>query len=431
MNKTITLPANPSDIQYEDFVAAFLLAAGYFIEPRLKFRDNGVELLELDVVATPANEQYLNRILVEAKSGGWGFSDFFKVFGWVTFLKLHGGFIVHKQPAEQPKKQMLEKLKAETRIECCQLSRADPVEKAAIAVCNDLTTIERQVLLATSWYALIGQRLALAKLIHRYKSSPTPGLEGAMKYQRACERSFFHRTALDRVQGLCGAYHDSPKITGQLMGELAEKTKEETNAILYRLTDEDYEQWLQYVMLLEHKARVAIIKNSLDHLLDPNAKDDVVLTFMDTKFHWTDLNLPPGCCEGLKAVKGHKHARRLPYLFQLFIEVYGGFYAPSKENELKLLSGATGIPQEEIPDCLKLYGVFFPINGGWFYSIKDELVAMKLVPVLARGVGCFLRRYAFGLENYAARYSQGILLGHWHNALLEILHLELEKKVAS
>src|SRR5206468_3160907 len=76
MSMTITLPADPSEAQYEDFVAAFLLAGGYFIEPRLKFRDNGVELLELDVVATPANEKYLDRILVEAKSGGWGFADF-------------------------------------------------------------------------------------------------------------------------------------------------------------------------------------------------------------------------------------------------------------------------------------------------------------------------------------------------------------------
>src|SRR5208283_3360735 len=99
MSMTITLPADPSEVQYEDFVAALLLASGYFIEPRLKFRDNGVELLELDVVATPANEKYLDRILVEAKSGGWGFADFFKIFGWVTFLRLGGGFLIHKVPA--------------------------------------------------------------------------------------------------------------------------------------------------------------------------------------------------------------------------------------------------------------------------------------------------------------------------------------------
>lgn len=427
---TITLPADPSEVQYEDFVAALLLAGGYFIEPRLKFRDNGVELLELDVVATPANEKYLDRILVEAKSGGWGFADFFKVFGWVTFLRLGGGFLIHKTPSDERKKEMLDRLKPDTRIECCEVSQAKLFE-GAIPICNTLEPVERKVLLATAWYALIGQRLALGKLIHRYKSSPTPGLEGALKYQRACERSFFNRTALERVHSLCEAYHENPKLTGQFVGEIAAKTKQETKKILYQLTGEDYEQWLQYVMLLEHKARVAIIKNSLDHLLDPNAKDEVALTFLGTTFRWTDLNLPPGCCEGLKAVRDHKYTRKLPYLFQLFIEVYGGFYAPKKENELKLLSNATGIPEAEIPDCLKLYDVFFPFKEGWFYTIKDELVALKMVPALARGAGCFVRQYAFGLKSYAERYSASVPLGHWHNAFLSILHPELQKKAGN
>lgn len=428
---TITLPANPAEAQYEDFVAALLLANGYFIEPRLKFRDNGVELLELDVVATPATENYLKRFLVEAKSGGWGFSDFFKVFGWVTFLKLGGGFLVHKVPADERKKEMLERLKDETRIACCHLSRAEPTE-GTIPPCNALNPTEQRVLLAVAWYALIGQRLALSQLIHRYKSLTNPGnLEGALRYQRACERSFFNRTALERVHSLCEAYRENPKLSGQLIEEVAAKTGENTTDIFNRLTGQDYEQWLQYVMPLEHKARVAIIKNALDHLLDPNAKDETALTFMGTNFRWSDLNLPPGCREGLKAARNHKYAQKLPYLFQLFIEVYGGFYAPKKEGELTLLSNATGIPAAEIPGCLGLYDVFFPFRGGWFYTIKDEIVSLKLMPILARGPGCFFRQHAFGLKNYWERYSRSIPLAYWHNAFVSILHPELERKTGA
>jgi hypothetical protein len=75
MSMTITLPADPSEVQYEDFVAALLLASGYFIEPRLKFRDNGVELLELDVVATPANEKYLDRTCSSSSSDARGLAS--------------------------------------------------------------------------------------------------------------------------------------------------------------------------------------------------------------------------------------------------------------------------------------------------------------------------------------------------------------------
>lgn len=428
MNKTITLPKDPNEAQYEDFVGASLIARGYFIEQRLKFRDGGVELLELDVVATPANENYLKRILVEAKSGSWGFSDFFKVFGWTTFLKVSNGYIVHKNLPDASKAKMLEKLSTETSIRCCQISREKPLQGDAIPQCNALADKERAALLITAWYSLIGQRLALAKLIAHCKSSPGATLNAAINYQRACERSFFFRTALERVQGLCEAYMQNPKITGQLIEEIAVASNQETKSILYNLTGSNYQLWLQYMMLLEHKACVAIVKASLDHVLDPNSKDEVAFEFMNTKLLWSEINLPPGSRHGIEAVKKHEYAQKLPYLFQLFIEVYGGFYSIKSPDELDLLAAATGIPKEKIPDCLKLYEVFFPIPGGWFYKIKDELLALKMVPLLARGIGCFLRHYVFGLKNYAERYPANLPIGHWHNAMLEVLHPELEKK---
>src|SRR5437667_11461044 len=91
----ISLPKQPTGDQFEEAVAAWLRAAGYFSENRTVFDYEGREVLELDVVASPVSEEFLNRILVDAKKSTAGFGDIFKIFGWRTFLKIPQGCIVH------------------------------------------------------------------------------------------------------------------------------------------------------------------------------------------------------------------------------------------------------------------------------------------------------------------------------------------------
>jgi hypothetical protein len=429
----ITLPKDPTDLQYEDFVGAFLLSRGYFIEPRLKLREGGVEVLELDFVTTPLNEKYLERVLVDAKSGDWGFSDVFKISGWVNFLRLNAGLVIHKNAPDEQKKATLEKVKLETRVDCCRLGVDAADELAALPVCNALEVKERKMLLSTAWYALIGQRIAFGKFTHRYKSDhKNVRFQGTLEYQRACEKSFFNRKAIERVHELCLAHKSNPNVTGGFIEDIAKQDATETKNILYALTGDTgkgFEVWLQYIMLLEHKARIAIMKNSLDHLLDPTAQEET-FKFGDHVYKWSDIFLPPGCRKGLETIKEHPHARRLPQLFQLFVEVFGGFYAPRLNDDLELLSKACGIPVQEIPGCLNLYNIFFPFDGGWFFTGKHELQVMKMIPAISRGAGCFLRQVQYGLKHYRDRYgmSGGYVLGLWHNAFLDILHPELEVK---
>lgn len=114
----------------------------------------------------------------------------------------------------------------------------------------------------------------------------------------------------------------------------------------------------------------------------------------------------------------------------MFVEVFGGFYAPDLNDDLDLLSKATGIPTSEIPECLSLYESFFPFQNGWFHQGKPGLKMMKMIPAIARGAGCFVRHSQFGLKQYSDRYSQigGRMMSEWHNAFLEILHPELKAK---
>ena len=78
---SISLPQSPDGYQHEDFVAASLRTLGYFVETRQTLRDEGKEVLELDVVATPAGSGSPERELFEAKKDGINFSNIFKLFG--------------------------------------------------------------------------------------------------------------------------------------------------------------------------------------------------------------------------------------------------------------------------------------------------------------------------------------------------------------
>jgi len=83
----ITLPDKPLESDYEDLLAATLLALGYFCERSLHLREESTEVLELDVLATPSRDEEAGRIVFEAKSGKTGLGDLFKIFGW---MKVHG-----------------------------------------------------------------------------------------------------------------------------------------------------------------------------------------------------------------------------------------------------------------------------------------------------------------------------------------------------
>ena len=75
------IPKTPTDL--EDFVAAPFPSSGHFVE---KISLSAfTEMLELDSVATNYDGVLPQWTLSETKSGDWGFSDIFKVVGWMQY----------------------------------------------------------------------------------------------------------------------------------------------------------------------------------------------------------------------------------------------------------------------------------------------------------------------------------------------------------
>lgn len=93
---TLQLPSIPKDCYYEDYVAAILNAGGYYLDRSVHRTEDGLDLLELDVVATKYGADYYEETIIEVKSGGWGIKDLFKVNGCLNFLGHQKGAFVYQ-----------------------------------------------------------------------------------------------------------------------------------------------------------------------------------------------------------------------------------------------------------------------------------------------------------------------------------------------
>lgn len=70
-----------------------------------------------------------------------------------------------------------------------------------------------------------------------------------------------------------------------------------------------------------------------------------------------------------------------------------------------------------------LFNEFFPLSGGWFFTPKQEIRCMKMIPAILRGTGAFLRTALFDAKkSYDSLFPQmGWLVTKWHNALYAFL----------
>lgn len=175
---------------------------------------------------------------------------------------------------------------------------------------------------------------------------------------------------------------------------------------------------------MEHTARLRIVKNALVHLLQKEAAGES----QEDAFQWLieEWAMPHAFQDGMETLQQHEYRNRIPFLWQLFIEVFGGFYCLTDPCDITVLAECTKIPQERIPECLELYAKFFPTNSGWFYSPKSQLRVMKNVPGVYHGTGAFLRSSLFDPGEYTRKLpDMAWLVEKWYRALYELLEPEL------
>ena len=421
---SIKLPEEPTGEQYEDAVASLIRALGYFVETRLILDSEKRAVLELDVVATSTVGNERAKTLIEAKSGGTGFVDIFKVYGWKTFLNVPVGVIARYESIREPDRKAFEDYapQLEVYVTNFALRNTDEIEKVLPKQreCSDKLL---GLLYRVGWYSATAERLCQTAFNRFRKEDGNQEIgEKVRAYARATNLCFFEKNPLVRVQRLYEAFVNEPNISGTCISYEAKRQCVPIDRIKYDVFDSEKHPWIQYVMLLEHRARILIIKNSIEALENPDEsrlEHAVNLGHLKRNFE-----------AGLDVVRGMENKSRIPYLLQVFIEVLGGFYlAPNKNHDdLQMIADLTGIPREDVLEALSILDVYFPISDGspWIFPHKDELYRIKYYPAIFRGIGAFFRQKASQNDNYDEIASMtGRLLTTYHSCGYRHLEPEL------
>lgn len=423
----IKLPLTPKKETYEDLITACLVGLGYFVEANLHLRDNTTEILELDVVATPIKSPVDGVILFDAKSGKSGLADVFKLFGWRTFLQIPKACVVRPQSPDDDKIDAFRSVERQTNVSTATVNLDDFDLSCFESQQDDLGDDVRDVIIAQAWLGRIGKRLCIQAFTPLTKRQDLKLSAVARDYRWAVEQSFFVRRPLDRARAIYKAFHNAGCITGRIIEEMASLDKKKApDSIWNEIRDTANRKELQFCLMLEHTARLRVIKNSLIHLIEREAHGESKTMVTESLFaEWT---MPRSFRDGIARMQECEYRNRLPYLWQLFIEVFGGFYSLKSEGDLQLLSSATGIPLRDVANCIHMYEVFFPTPNGWFYDKKGEIRIMKNVPTVYHGTGALLRQTLFSTPSYVKMHSKaGWLVHKWGQALQSMLEPELTR----
>ncbi len=421
----IRLPKNAKEYDYEDQVCSLLHAHGYYLETRLILKKGSEEVLEFDAVATPTND-YQNRKVVEVKSGKWGISDIFKLYGQVLYTSENHAWLIHKKTTTETKKKAIQEVCGSVPVTTININIDEGGESESIPDGLEIPSDIAKCIFSTSWWSRSADRIAQSKFRAWCKGNAgmPEAIENAQNYLSELDECLFKKSPLSRVDALYDAYKDYPQITSSLINHVVDNSQDDLKTVRRSVSDKHGRAYLQYVMAQEFRARIAIIKNAYDALLEEANSESK----MGKEFTWGSLIktlLPDSFNNGMNALSKFEYAQHVPYFLQVFIEVFGGFYCPTDDRELLKISQATGIPVEKIPEALSLLDMFFPIPKGWVHE-GDGVNFLKGVPAYLRGAGCFAREDLYGKE-WGKDFPQiDWQIPNWHNALYKLLEPSLK-----
>ena len=415
---TIKLPKQPNGHQYEEAMAAAVRSIGYFTETQTILDHEGREVLELDLVASPATEAFASKVLLEAKKSSLGFGDVFKIYGWRVFLKIPKGCIVHGVAVDTPTRKAFSEVCPRLDVFAEHFEIGNDLNIATVPILNKSASEKlRDTAQVIGWYQIIAERLCLREFRDLKKKHPAEDIfDRVLKYRRACHLAFFESDPLKRAELLYEAFKNNAYLTCAAVKWQAKQEKKDSQVIWAAVRDSATYPWLQYVMALETKARILIIKNGLEATLDA-ASVDVTMEGFNLAL------LPLNFKAGFKRLSASKHRYSIPYILQLYVELFGGFLVDDVDREH--LASLAGQPSEAVIEALDILDEFYPTSNGWHIK-KGNLSILKMVPAYLRGIGAFFREKQRGLNNYSEiSQSNGELIGEWHKAALTILRREL------
>ncbi|HOQ17520.1 MAG TPA: hypothetical protein PLG49_09185 [Defluviitaleaceae bacterium] len=425
---SINLPDLPKGKEFEEYISAFFQSGGNYIERNI-IEKEVEEILELDIIATDYDLSKPEIKLIEVKSGDWGFPDLFKVRGWMDYLNIASGVFIASK--EKDSVDFLKKKAKGLNIDLVVIPDLNESKKALSELISD-GSIE-DVDISTWRFSYWVERNLLERLNHKKKFSPDKKCFKSLKdyYSKVNSGIFFTENIIQKVNTLYSTFQEFPRISAKCGNELIGNPfdgeyytlpKGIYNDTYYKCNYND----IQISTFIEHRARLAILKNAIDYKLYEGAG-------VTSKTEDTYLDrLPPSFKEGLNTISKHKYFHKYPVFWQWFMWIFGGFVLKDyKSKEYEILSKKTGIPIEEITNAFDSYQILFPQDDGWFMDLspKSNIKMMKMFPVPFMGIGANYKRL---LYTESGKFEDLELTGKhtlnnlikWNNLTVEVLKNE-------
>ncbi len=393
MSTAITLESNPIEKDYEDYICAYFQSGGLFVEKSIIHRETE-EILELDIIFTDFDSENVTRKLVEIKSGNWGFSEIFKVKGWLVYLKMDNGLFIIKKPinsidyfkrkADELSIELIDNSDLSKTNECLDKFLHQPAEEKEIETLRFAYLLERKLL----------KRIKTLK-----KENPdNQGFKNLDDYFfKINSGSFFSSSPVRRIKQLFETFIKYKNITAKICYELEsgeyDDEIEELSSDCFKSLFYKAENFpLQIALYIEHMARLTILKVCTEHLLR-NHKE----TFWEDKFSESldYLSIPQTIKSGLEVLVKEPYFHRYPVFWQFFTYVMGGFILTDlRDEEYNYISENTGIPVEEIPNAFDSFNKLFPKPSGWMFTMpRSNIQWHRFFPIAFSGVGANHRRF--------------------------------------
>jgi len=435
---SITLPDLPKGKEFEEYISAFFQSGRSYIERNIIEREVE-EILELDIIATDYDSSPPKIKLLEVKSGNWGFPDLFKVRGWMDYLNIDSGVFIASK--EKDNVDFLKNKAKGLNIDLVVIPDLSESQKALSELISNGSIEDEDISIWRFSYWV--ERNLLKRLNHKKKSSPDKKCFKSLEeyYFKVNSGIFFTENIIQKVNILYSTFQEFPRISAKCGNELiGNPFDDEYDTLPKQIYNDSYYKCsyndIQISTFIEHRARLAILKNAIDYKLYEGAGVTSKTKNTYTKILGFNISLldglPISFKEGLNIISKHKYFRKYPVFWQWFMWIFGGFVLKDYENkEYEILSNKTGIPIEEIPNALESYQILFPRDAGWFMDLSpnSSIKMMKMFPVPFMGIGANYKRSLYTESGkfedlkLTGKYTLNNLI-KWNNLTVEVLKNE-------
>lgn len=403
------LPADPTGLELEDYVAAHFLSRGCYVETGVKERSPD-ELLELDIVWTNYRVDPPTAHPVEVKSGDWGVGDVFKFFGWTNYLGIEPGQFIFRQPCGRLNEASLAHLEKNTKVRLLHMPDSKDLDKHLTSL--GLPTPASAELPDIWRFAFWAQRRLLKSLNEAIKQGIGRGSAKVAKeyHQLINDAVFFVPDVRDRIGDLLGAHLSHQQLGRSFANELESGTVElatppETQAFRTALYNGRLFP-VQACLYLAHRARLYILKALIDYWLAVERGDipKRTLKFGRILIDFTSKELSQAMVNAVDELSAAKSFRYFGVFWQVFLWSWGGFLLTDRiDEEYAALAEETGVSIDEIPLALTVFDKIFPVPNGWFRTpANDSRRVLMLMPAAMRGIGAHRRRMRADVKSYTA-----------------------------